>query len=152
MRQTGAEVRVCVCGDEGSGKSSLIMSLVKDIFVPHGLQAVLPMITIPPSIGTPENVTTTIVDTSGMSDIYHAASLTSRDSKYEVGLTFGLWFMLFGVGVALPQDRNTLRKEIRRSNVICLVYSDHYVGTVRSVMGFSFQENWRKHLLNVVCD
>lgn len=70
MRQTGAEVRVCVCGDEGSGKSSLIMSLVKDIFVPHGLQAVLPMITIPPSIGTPENVTTTIVDTSGMSPYF----------------------------------------------------------------------------------
>ena len=31
------------------------------------------------------------------------------------------------MGVALPQERNTLRKEIRRSNVICLVYSDHYV-------------------------
>jgi mitochondrial Rho GTPase 1 len=52
---------------------------------------VLPQITIPPSIGTPQNVTTTIVDTS-----------------------------------ALPQERNTLRKEIRKSNVILLVYSDHY--------------------------
>ncbi|KAK2074648.1 hypothetical protein P8C59_008841 [Phyllachora maydis] len=48
-------------------------------------------ITIPPNIGTPENVTTTIVDTS-----------------------------------ARPQDRTTLRKEIRKSNVILLVYSDHY--------------------------
>lgn len=55
------------------------------------IQSVLPQITIPPSIGTPENVTTTIVDTS-----------------------------------ALPQERNTLRKEIRKSNVILLVYSDHY--------------------------
>lgn len=27
---------------------------------------------------------------------------------------------------ALPQERNTLRKEIRKSNVILLVYSDHY--------------------------
>ena len=27
---------------------------------------------------------------------------------------------------SLPQERNGLRKEIRRSNVICLVYSDHY--------------------------
>jgi Ras family protein T1 len=84
-------VRICVCGDEGTGKSSLITSLVKDVFVTNKIQSVLPQITIPPSIGTPENVTTTIVDTS-----------------------------------ALPQERNTLRKEIRKSNVILLVYSDHY--------------------------
>ena len=64
---------------------------MKDVFVTNKIQAVLPQITIPPSIGTPENVTTTIVDTS-----------------------------------ALPQERNTLRKEIRKSNVILLVYSDHY--------------------------
>ncbi|OTA56251.1 mitochondrial Rho GTPase [Hypoxylon sp. EC38] len=86
-----ATVRVCVCGDEGTGKSSLIASLVKDVFVSNKIQPVLPQITIPPSIGTPENVTTTIVDTS-----------------------------------ARPQDRTTLRKEIRKSNVILLVYSDHY--------------------------
>jgi Ras family protein T1 len=84
-------VRICVCGDEGTGKSSLITSLVKDVFVTNKIQSVLPQITIPPTIGTPENVTTTIVDTS-----------------------------------ALPQERNTLRKEIRKSNVILLVYSDHY--------------------------
>ena len=51
----------------------------------------LPPITIPPTLGTPENVTTTIVDTS-----------------------------------ALPQDRDTLKKEIRKANVVLLVYSDHY--------------------------
>lgn len=84
-------VRVCVCGDEGTGKSSLIASLVKDVFVTNKIQAVLPQITIPPNLGTPENITTTIVDTS-----------------------------------ARPQDRTTLRKEIRKSNVILLVYSDHY--------------------------
>lgn len=86
-----ATVRICVCGDEGCGKSSLITSLVKDVFVTNKIQAVLPQITIPPSIGTPENVTTTIVDTS-----------------------------------ALPQERGTLRKEIRKCNVILLMYSDHY--------------------------
>ncbi|EOO01794.1 putative mitochondrial rho gtpase 1 protein [Phaeoacremonium minimum UCRPA7] len=88
---TSVQVRICVCGDEGTGKSSLIASLVKDVFVANKIQSVLPQITIPPSIGTPENVTTTIVDTS-----------------------------------ARPQDRTTLRKEIRKSNVILLVYSDHY--------------------------
>src|SRR5436305_11142426 len=86
-----ASVRICVCGDEGTGKSSLITSLVKDVFVTNKIQSVLPQITIPPSIGTPENATTAIVDTS-----------------------------------ALPQERNTLRKELRKSNVILLVYSDHY--------------------------
>ncbi len=84
-------MRICVCGDEGTGKSSLITALVKDVFVTNKIQSVLPHITIPPSIGTPDNVTTTIVDTS-----------------------------------ALPQERNTLRKEIRKSNVILLVYWDHY--------------------------
>src|ERR1700753_776625 len=86
-----ATVSICVVGDEGCGKSSLITSLVKDTFVSSRIQAVLPQITIPPTLGTPENVNTTIVDTS-----------------------------------ALPQDRATLAKELRRSNVILLVYSDHY--------------------------
>lgn len=86
-----AAVRICVCGDEGTGKSSLITSLVKDVFVTTKIQPVLPHVTIPPSIGTPENVTTTIVDTS-----------------------------------ALPQERTELNKEIRKCNVILLVYSDHY--------------------------
>lgn len=69
----------------------MIASLVKGVFVANKIQAVLPQVTIPPTTGTPENVTTTIVDTS-----------------------------------ARPQDRTTLRKEIRKSNVILLVYSDHY--------------------------
>ncbi|KAH7319763.1 mitochondrial Rho GTPase 1 [Stachybotrys elegans] len=86
-----ATVRICVCGDEGTGKSSLIASLVKDQFITNKIQPVLPQITIPPGIGTPDNVTTTIVDTS-----------------------------------ARPQDRTTLRKEIRKCSVILLVYADHY--------------------------
>ena len=56
-------VRIAVCGDEGCGKSSLITSLVKDTFVSSKIQAVLPQITIPPTLGTPDNVTTVIVDT-----------------------------------------------------------------------------------------
>ncbi|KAI9718736.1 MAG: ERMES complex Ca(2+)-binding regulatory GTPase gem1 [Candelaria pacifica] len=86
-----ATVRICVCGDEGVGKSSICVSLVKDVFVTNKIQSVLPQITIPPSLGTPENVTTTIADTS-----------------------------------ALPHQRDTLRREIRKSNCILLVYSDHY--------------------------
>ncbi|KAG8532782.1 ERMES complex Ca(2+)-binding regulatory GTPase gem1 [Bacidia gigantensis] len=84
-------VRICLCGDEGTGKSSLITSLVKDTFVAHKIQPTLPPITVPPSISTPEDVSTTIIDTS-----------------------------------ALPQERNNLNKEIRKSSVIFLVYADHY--------------------------
>jgi Ras family protein T1 len=83
--------RICVCGDEGTGKSSLITSLVKDVFVTTRIQPVLPQITLPPTVGSPEHVPTTIADTS-----------------------------------ALPQERETLRKELRKANVILLVYSDHY--------------------------
>ncbi|KAF2802511.1 mitochondrial Rho GTPase [Mytilinidion resinicola] len=86
-----ATVRICVCGDEGVGKSSIITSLVKDVFVTTKIQPVLPQVTLPPTLGTPDNVTTTIVDTS-----------------------------------ALVHERHTLRKELRKSNVILLVYSDHY--------------------------
>lgn len=84
-------MRVCVCGDEGSGKSSLITSLVKDTFINNPIQPVLPQITIPPNLGSSENVLTTIVDTS-----------------------------------AVAQERPVLAREIRKSNVILLVYSDHY--------------------------
>ncbi|SMR51077.1 unnamed protein product [Zymoseptoria tritici ST99CH_1E4] len=86
-----ATVRIVICGDESVGKSSLLTSLVRDTFVTTKIQPVLPPITLPPSLGTPENVTTTIVDTS-----------------------------------ALPQERDALRKELRKCNVILLVYSDHY--------------------------
>jgi Ras family protein T1 len=73
------------------GKSSIITSLVKDVFVTAKIQPVLPQITLPPTLGTPDNVTNIIADTS-----------------------------------ALPHERHALRKELRKSNVILLVYSDHY--------------------------
>ena len=69
----------------------MITGLVKDAFVTTKIQPVLPHITIPPTISSPENVTTTVVDTS-----------------------------------ALPQERMDLNKEIRKSNVILLIYADHY--------------------------
>ncbi|KAG0130908.1 EF hand associated-domain-containing protein [Tuber indicum] len=105
-------VRIVVCGDEGTGKSSLITSLVKDVFIPSKIQPILPAITI----GAPENVTTTIVDTS-----------------------------------ALPQERNTLGKEIRRSNVICLVYSDHYSYERVSLFWLPFFRSLGVNLPVVLC-
>ncbi|GHJ86426.1 hypothetical protein NliqN6_2828 [Naganishia liquefaciens] len=55
-------VRILLVGDDGVGKSTIITSLIKESFVQH-VQHVVPEVTIPPEV-TPENVTTTIVDTS----------------------------------------------------------------------------------------
>ncbi|ORX38936.1 P-loop containing nucleoside triphosphate hydrolase protein [Kockovaella imperatae] len=55
-------VRIVLVGDDGVGKSSIITSLIKESFVSN-VQPVVPEVTIPPEV-TPENVTTSIVDTS----------------------------------------------------------------------------------------
>jgi mitochondrial Rho GTPase 1 len=80
------------------------MTLVKDSFIPN-IQTIVPTITIPPN--TDSNLTTTVVDTSGISP-------RSR------------WLFLT---VAHPSQREHLIHEIRRSNVICLVYSDAYTSS-----------------------
>ena len=77
-------------GDDGVGKSSIITSFTRNIFIAGKIQPVLPQITVPPTTGL-DNVTTIIVDTS-----------------------------------ALPHERNNLKKEVRKSNVLLLVYSDNY--------------------------
>lgn len=64
---------------------------MKDSFVATRIQPILPQITIPPTLGSFDSVTTTVVDTS-----------------------------------AAPYERESLNKEIKKSNVILLVYSDHY--------------------------
>ncbi|KAK4686292.1 phosphatidylglycerol phospholipase C, partial [Tremellales sp. Uapishka_1] len=55
-------VRIVLVGDDGVGKSTIITSLIKESFVSN-VQHVVPEVTIPPEV-TPENVTTSIVDTS----------------------------------------------------------------------------------------
>ncbi|TDL16223.1 mitochondrial Rho GTPase [Rickenella mellea] len=80
------EARVLLVGDEGVGKSTIIMSLIKEHFVTH-VQHIVPEITIPPDV-TPEKITTHIVDTG-----------------------------------CRPQDRAHLETEIRKAQVICVVYA-----------------------------
>jgi Ras family protein T1 len=96
-------VRICVCGDQGTGKTSLVTFLIKDTFISGKLVPTLPNIHFPSNMsimpshsgsGGPEPLptyTTVVADTS-----------------------------------ALPQDRETLKMELRKANVIMLVYSDHY--------------------------
>lgn len=58
------EVRVCIVGDEGVGKSSLISTFIKEAFVRLHPRSVLPEVTIPPSVSPGMDVTTIIIDTS----------------------------------------------------------------------------------------
>ncbi|GAA5995100.1 hypothetical protein JCM5350_003269 [Sporobolomyces pararoseus] len=58
------DVRVCLVGDEGVGKSTIISSLIKESFVKLAPRTVLPVVTIPPSVTPGHDVTTLIIDTS----------------------------------------------------------------------------------------
>lgn len=60
MSHSHTEIRIVLAGDVGVGKSSLIMSLVKEGFVEH-VQNVVPEITLP-SEASPAGVTTKILD------------------------------------------------------------------------------------------
>ncbi|KAI9636558.1 P-loop containing nucleoside triphosphate hydrolase protein [Dioszegia hungarica] len=73
-------VRIVLVGDDGVGKSSIITSLIKESFVPN-VQHVVPEVTIPPEV-TPENITTSIVDTS--SNPRSSAHLLSQLSRAHV--------------------------------------------------------------------
>ncbi|KAF8158952.1 mitochondrial Rho 1 [Mycena galopus ATCC 62051] len=67
------DVRILLVGDEGVGKSTIVMSLIKESFVAH-VQHIVPEVTIPPEV-TPENVTTYIVDSgAGPQDRAHLES------------------------------------------------------------------------------
>ncbi|CEQ42539.1 SPOSA6832_04359, partial [Sporobolomyces salmonicolor] len=96
------DVRVCLVGDEGVGKSSIISALIKQVpfsrpFVRLAPRTVLPEVTIPPSVTPGHDVTTVIIDTSPHTD-------TARCG-----------------GKARPQDRNHLVNEIRKAHVVAIV-------------------------------
>ncbi|UZJ57337.1 hypothetical protein CBS101457_006657 [Exobasidium rhododendri] len=56
------DVRIVLAGDDDTGKSTLITSLIKETFIDR-VQAIVPEITLPPEVA-PEGVITKIVDTS----------------------------------------------------------------------------------------
>ena len=125
-------VRVCVCGDEGSGKSSLITSLVKDSFVHSRIQPTLPPITIPPTLGTPENVTTVLVDTSALPHERGTLNQAARKANVillvyadhysydRVGLFWMPHFRSLGVNVpvVLCANKADLSKETPTAQVV----------------------------------
>lgn len=90
------DVRILVLGDERTGKSSLVTTLLRESFV-SSLQHVIPEVTIPPD-WTREKVTTHIVDSSGLRKI-----ITPTAARLE--------------------NRGQLDAEIRKADVICVVYA-----------------------------
>ena len=63
-------VRILLVGEEGVGKTSVILSLISEEFTETDLPAKSEEITIPPDV-TPELVPTVIVDYSGDISVTH---------------------------------------------------------------------------------
>jgi len=101
------DVRILLVGDPGVGKTSLIYSLISEEF-PENVPPRADEITIPPDV-TPEKVNTIIADYSGKFIFFFSLPLIKHFSP-----TFF---------VAQEQDEETLVCEMRKSDVICVVYS-----------------------------
>ncbi|KAG2757949.1 mitochondrial Rho GTPase [Suillus brevipes Sb2] len=106
------DVRILLVGDEGVGKSTIVTSLIKEVFVAH-VQHVVPEVTIPPEVN-PENVTTYIVDSgAGPQDRQHLESevrkahvicvVYSIDNPHSFDRIPTYWLPLFRqLGVNVP--------------------------------------------------
>lgn len=108
---TKESIRVVLCGDNGVGKSSLIVALVKDRFIPN-LQDVLPPVTIPRDFSSspysPKN--TVLIDTSNDDPVGLQRELKNADviwlvySGHESYERVSLyWMMTFrSLGLNIP--------------------------------------------------
>ncbi|KAK6462822.1 rho-like GTPase [Scheffersomyces coipomensis] len=117
-------LRVVVCGDDSVGKSSLIAALIKESFIPT-IQDVLPPITISgddyDSSFQEYPIDTKIVKksrrNSSKKERFNESS-TKVVSKYIPNKT-----VIIDTNAS---DKPNLQKELKRADVIWLVYSDHY--------------------------
>ncbi|EGV64966.1 ERMES complex Ca(2+)-binding regulatory GTPase gem1 [Yamadazyma tenuis] len=108
-------IRVIVCGDDNVGKSTLISALVKGEYIPN-IQKKLPPITI-----SNEDYSECLIELISNSPVKGSSrnSITDkRVSKYIPHTTVLIDTM--------SSDLVGLQKELKRGDVIWLVYSDHY--------------------------
>lgn len=110
-------IRVVVCGDDGVGKTSLIISLVKGAFEPY-LQPVLPQITIPRDFSSsrysPKN--TKLIDTDnndpvGMQRELRNADViwlvySDKDSYERISLYWMITFRSLGLNIPVILCKN----------------------------------------------
>lgn len=104
-----SSLRIVICGDEAVGKLSLLATFVKEEFV-SSIQGVLPPVTI-------------------AREDYNAAADSDADSDMEKS---GAWRVSRAIPDTtviidtLASDQAALNRELKRADVILLVYSDHY--------------------------
>lgn len=120
-------IRVVVCGDESVGKTSLIASLIKEKFIPN-IQRVIPPVTI--SRDDYRNSLTEYETKSekgsknSTKESFSSRGFNESDNgnqkvlKYIPGATI--------IVDTTASDKSILQKELKRADVIWLVYSDHY--------------------------
>lgn len=103
LSSTMPSLRIVLCGDEAVGKSTLVAALVKEEFVPS-VQGVIPPVTI-------------------SRDDYTAMGDSEEDVETRILQYIPDATVLIDT---LASDQATLSKELKRADVILLVYLDHY--------------------------
>ena len=122
-------IRIVVCGDEFVGKSSLIASLIKEKFVSN-IQRVIPPVTISRDDYT--NSLSDYVSETGNSNSDPNRSKTKytrngfKDSDNINQNVLKYVPQTTTIIDTTSSDKTTLQKELKRADVIWLVYSDHY--------------------------
>lgn len=107
-----SDVRIVVCGDDSVGKSTLITSLIKETFC-SPVNQILPPITI-----SRDDYTNSLNDDSDKTPSKKKLVLSSNILEYIPSKTV--------IIDTTSTDMANLQKELKRADVIWLVYSDHY--------------------------
>lgn len=123
-------IRIVVCGDEFVGKSSLIASLIKEKFVSN-IQRVIPPVTI-----SRDDYTNSLSEYVSKAGNSNKADVNRPEGKYiKNGFKDNdnsnqnvLKYVPRTTTIidTTSSDKTTLQKELKRADVIWLVYSDHY--------------------------
>ncbi|CAD1810321.1 unnamed protein product [Candida parapsilosis] len=122
-------IRIVVCGDESVGKSSLIMSFTRESISDSSINHVLPPITI--SRNDYEEVVREAPPVIQEQRDINSSSRNDRDNSDSYSHTSTLGLSPYIPNTTTIVDTNSsditsLHKELKRADVICLVYSDHY--------------------------
>jgi Ras family protein T1 len=110
-------IRIVVCGDDSVGKTSLINCLIKQSFNPSTQQPILPPITISRDDYAHSLENSDNEDEKSKPDLNESAENISL-LKYIPDKTI--------VVDTTSSNVSNLQKELKRADVIWLVYSDHY--------------------------
>lgn len=121
-------IRIVVCGDESVGKSSLILSFTRESTTDSSITHVLPPITI--SRNDYEEVVREVPSVIQERDTNHV-NRNSRDISDNYNQMNFIDILPYVPNTTTIVDTNSsdvssLHKELKRADVICLVYSDHY--------------------------